>query len=146
VNGEHVDAITTVMKVGYAHFAFDGKPHRYSQVDGRIVFASIIKNARFNSTNLFIQLLDPDQAETKSHHERRCELEARLFASGEIRKPSLEGCLSTIKTKVPATNSLALAEAEFWTRYTDKFANTSISSDDGKEYVHLRLSQWFSEH
>lgn len=117
-------------------------PYRRLQNGGQTVFASIIHNPRFNQSTLFIQLLDLEQGSAQSHDERRNQLESELFGSGNVSRPSLEGCLSTIKQI--AAGSLDHAEAAFWDRYADKFSQTLMMSANGKEYIRLRLSLWFS--
>lgn len=116
-------------------------PYRLVQDDGRIVVASILDTNPHYGTNLFVQLLPPKQGLALSRDERRSALESALFGRGKGSRPRFEGCFGAFKMKAEKM-TLTDAEAEFWSRYEQRFVEEGLSPELSREYVRLRLSEW----
>jgi len=118
---------------------------RHQQNDGRVVVASTIENPYFGSATLFVQLLPAELGMTLSHHERRKNLEEILFANDVKLQQRVSGLFGAHKPRISVAQlSLDAAIADFWDRNTAKLAETSLNSQNGQEYVALRISEWFS--
>lgn len=115
--------------------------YRRQQHDGKVVVASTIENPYLGSTTLFIQLLTAAKGFAKASEERRRELEEQLFPPGSKLRPQLQGCFGHMKPKV-ASLSIDEAVAAFWDRYHERFKDSSLNSEAGRDYVRLRLEAW----
>jgi Zn-dependent peptidase ImmA (M78 family) len=116
--------------------------YRHERTDGNVIVASTIENPSFGSATLFVQLLPAQLAKNQSSHERRIELEGRLFEADIKLRQQINGYLGYYKSRHGAT-SHAHNVADFWKRYGEKLKNTPLDSASGREYVNLRLSEWF---
>ena len=119
-------------------------PHAYRQQTerGEIVVASTIENPHFGSATLFVQLLPAELGMNLSHHEKRKELEQRLFVGNVKLQQQMSGLMGAHKQRIAGMTE-DQAVAFFWERHHDKLQNTTINSDEGHEYVRLRIGEWF---
>ncbi|TWU04921.1 ImmA/IrrE family metallo-endopeptidase [Stieleria varia] len=117
---------------------------RVEREDGDVIVASIIENHSFGSATMFVQLLPNDIGHNVSHHERRKQLERDLF-EGEVKlQQSMSGYFGALKSRVKQKGwSKAQAQADFWRRYEETLAGTTVDSDEGRAYVDLRIDEWF---
>jgi Zn-dependent peptidase ImmA (M78 family) len=120
----------------------ESKVFRHRQQDGQVVVASIIENPVFGSATLFVQLLPANLAMTESRHERRKQLELELFSSDSKFQQRVAGLFGAHKPRVANLTKFA-AVAEFWKRHEHKLAGTPLDSDTGREYVELRIGDWY---
>ncbi len=115
---------------------------RHPREKGDVIVASTIENPFFGSATLFVQLLPVEVGMTLSRHERRMELEAQLFQNNTILRQQISGCMGIHKSR-RENKTLAESESDFWKRYRERLKNTPLDSKAGREYVKLRLSEWF---
>lgn len=133
-NDTAVDLLTEARKVSPNAF-------RYQRDDGNVIVASTIENPFFGSATLFVQLLPEAMGMNLSHHELRKQLEQALFAGSPNLQPKVSGLLGAHKGRVDGL-SLNEAVALFWERNSAKLAGTSLDSEEGREYVRLRIGEW----
>jgi len=50
--------------------------------------------------------------------------------------------LRALKNRI-AGKTRRQVEEDFWTRHSTKLANTAFDSEMGREYVRLRIAEWF---
>lgn len=118
---------------------------RYHREDGNVIVASIIENPYFGSATLFVQLLPAKLGMSLSNHERRKSLEEVLFLNDVKLQQRVSGLFGAHKLRISAAQlSLDAAIADFWARNAVKLAETSLDSQSGREYVALRIGEWFS--
>lgn len=121
------------------------KAFRHRQKDGNVVVASIIENPYFGSATLFVQLLPSEIGMTLSHPERRKNLEEGLFENDVKLQQRVSGLLGAHKPRIAASQlALDVAVADFWERNAVKLSGTSLDSPNGREYIALRIGEWFS--
>ena len=116
---------------------------RHQREDGNVIVASIIENPYFGSATLFVQLLPAELGMSLSQHERRKQLEAILFLDDVKLQQKVSGLFGAHKPRVSGV-ALAQAIADFWNRNQTKLAGTTLGSQNGREYVELRISEWYS--
>lgn len=109
---------------------------------GDVIVSSLIENPYFGSATLFVQLLSENDGLRQSSIERRKELEGFLYADGSGYRPNLEGCFGAFKGGI-GERTLDEAVAVFEERYREKFKDTSLASKQGREYIRLRITEWF---
>jgi len=107
-----------------------------------IIVASILENPYFGSTTMFVQLLPYDIGQGPSPHERRMQLEAILIGNDVELRNRISGAFGFLKTKI-AEKTRQQVEEDFWTRHATKLAGTPFDSPLGREYVSLRVAEWF---
>lgn len=115
---------------------------RQKRSEGDVIVASTIENPFFGSATLFVQLLPAEVGMNLSHHEKRKQLEQELFA-GEVKlQQRLSGLFGAHKNRI---HGMTLNEAidSFWERNRIKLKDTPVNSKQGREYVWLRISEWF---
>ena len=117
-------------------------PVRRPTKNGDVIVASTIENPNFGSATLFVQLLPANLGMKLSSDERRRELEGILFANNVKLHQQVSGVMGYHKTR-KEHKTLAESEADFWKRYRERLKNTPLDSKAGREYVKLRLSEWF---
>ncbi len=115
---------------------------RHQRKQGDVIVASSIENPYFGSVTLFVQLLPHEQGMKISRPERRKALEAVLFAGGAKLQQRVSGLIGAHKGRI-SEMSEQQALGDFWGRNLKKLANTPLNSDDGREYIRLRISEWF---
>jgi IrrE N-terminal-like domain len=116
--------------------------YRYTRPKGDVIVASTIENPYFGSATLFVQLLPAEIGLNRSHHERRGDLERVLFANNTKLQQQLSGLLGAHKQRIVGM-SVQEAVESFWERNKEKLRGTSIGSKEGREYVKLRIGEWF---
>jgi len=117
---------------------------RHQRSDGNVIVASIIENPYFGSATLFVQLLPAELGMSLSHHEGRKNLEDVLFVNDVKLQQRVSGLFGAHKPRISVAKlSLAAAIVDFWDRNTAKLAGTSFDSQDGRDYVALRIGEWF---
>ena len=109
---------------------------------GEVIVASIIENPFIGSAALFLQLLPSELGMKLSRNERRRELEGHLFANNKPFYHRVSGMMGFHKTRLE-NKTPADSEADFWRRYREVLKNSSLDSNAGREYVKLRVSEWF---
>ena len=119
-------------------------PHayRHQREQGDVVIASTIENPYFGSATLFVQLLPAELGMNLSHHEKRRQLEQQLFAGNVKLQQQMSGLMGAHKQRIVGMTE-EQAVALFWKRNQDKLQNTTINSEKGREYVRLRIREWF---
>lgn len=118
---------------------------RHHREDGNVIVASIIENPYFGSATLFVQLLPAELGISLSNHERRKSLEEVLFLNDVKLQQRVSGLFGAHKPRISVAQlSLDAAIADFWQRNTVKLTGTSLDSQSGREYVALRIGEWFS--
>jgi len=119
-----------------------GTAYRRQRPDGKAIVASTIENPAFGSATLFVQLLPAELGMNLTYHERRKQLEQRLFKNDERLRQSMSGMMGAHKPRVAAM-TFEQAIDDFWERHHDRLQGTTIDSTDGREYVRLRIGEWF---
>jgi hypothetical protein len=109
---------------------------------GDVVVASTIENPSFGTATLFVQLLPAEVGMKITRAERRKALEEELFENELILQQRVSGLMGAHKNRL-ANSTLSECEADFWKRYRQTLKNTPLDSKAGREYVKLRLSEWF---
>ncbi|QDV56877.1 ImmA/IrrE family metallo-endopeptidase [Rosistilla oblonga] len=127
--------------------AIAAKPQlaRSDNGDGKINVCSLLETQYYQL--LLVQLLSPEDAVIESAEETRRRLAERVFGSDESFQQSVAALLGNVKKKC---SGKTLNEAVAWfeetyvgTKYTgDRYER--LSSDEGREYVRIHLSRWFS--
>jgi len=107
-----------------------------------VIVSSLIENPYFGSATLFVQLLSEKDGFRQSSIERRQELEEYLYADGSNFRASLDGCFGAFKERF-GERTLDEAVAEFENRYEKKFKDTKLATKQGREYIKLRITEWF---
>jgi Zn-dependent peptidase ImmA (M78 family) len=115
---------------------------RRAWTGGDVIIASIIENRLFGTAALFVQVLPAQLGMNLSPHERRIQLEHFFFQNDTELRNQVSGFFGYYKSNRSA-KTMAEAVVEFWKRYGDKLKNTPLDSAVGREYVNLRLSEWF---
>ncbi len=115
---------------------------RYERDDGNIVVGSIIENPYFGSATLFVQLLPKEVGLQTSHHERRKQLEVLLFSEEMKLQQRLSGCFGAHKGRIASMTKVEAIQT-FWERYEGLLEHSTIDSIAGREYVELRIGEWF---
>lgn len=110
--------------------------------DGTFAVASILENERFGTTTLFVQLLPVLIANNVTTDERRRELEAKLFEGNGVLSRSMSGYIGALKNRISGKSPQEV-EQDFWSRYSATLEATTINSEEGREYVRLRIGQWY---
>lgn len=116
--------------------------YRFTRPQGDVIVASKIENPYFGSATLFVQLLPAEIGLKRSHHERRCDLERVLFADNPKLQQQLSGLLGAHKQRISGMSQQAAVE-NFWDRNQEKLRGTAIGSQEGREYIKLRIREWF---
>jgi len=109
---------------------------------GDVIVASSIENRYFGSATLFVQLLPLQLGLNRSREETRRELEDSMFGSDTSLRNRVSGLVGYHKNLITGM-SLEEAEALFWDRNETKLKDTPLNSEMGREYMHLRISEWF---
>lgn len=118
---------------------------RHTREDGNVIVASIIENPYFGSATMFVQLLPAEHGMSLSNYERRKSLEDVLFLNDAKLQQRVSGLLGAHKPRISAAGlSLNAAIADFWARNVGTLAGTSLDSQSGREYVSLRIGEWFA--
>ena len=110
--------------------------------DGTFAVASTIENNFFDTATLFVQVLPEEIANNVTSDERRKELEAILFVDNKKLFRSMTGYIGALKNRINGKTQIEV-EFDFWERYTDKLSSTTMDSAEGREYVALRIGQWY---
>jgi len=121
-------------------------PHgvfRSDQGDGTTVVASTIENDHFDSATLFVQILPALVGNSVTREERRKALEAVLLPNDAKTRGRISGLIGTYRQRTHKFSSVDEAERDFWKRNQAKLKGTKLNSDEGREYVRLRLEQWY---
>lgn len=116
--------------------------YRLPRDDGNTIVASILANPAFGSATLFVQLLPTSLGMQPSHHEKRRRLETELFANNAKLQQQMSGLFGAHKGKIDGL-SMSQAINLFWERNRTKVANTTVDSAIGREYVELRIGEWY---
>lgn len=119
-------------------------PHgvlRLRQRDATVV-ASTIEKSFFDSATLFVQVLPEKIANNVTSDERRKGLEAILYSETSELKTSMEGRFGALRNRIEGKTP-AQVENDFWQRYLKILSTTELNSDEGREYVRLRINQWY---
>jgi Zn-dependent peptidase ImmA (M78 family) len=135
--------MTGAEAVGYLRGARDAAPkaHRVEQ-ENDVVVASILENPYFGSTTMFVQLLPTDVGLSLSRHEKRARFEAMLFRDDAKLQQRMSGYMGALKTRI-AGKSIEEVEQDFWGRYRETLKSTTLNTVEGREYVRLRIEEWF---
>jgi hypothetical protein len=116
--------------------------YRFEREEGDVIVGSIIENPNFGSATLFVQLLPKSLAMNISHHERKEQLERILFDNNPNLRSRVSGFFGGNKVRLSRlTKSQAIQD--FWSRYKDTFRDTIMDSDEGREYISIRIGEWF---
>lgn len=116
--------------------------YRFEREEGDVIVGSIIENPNFGSATLFVQLLPKSLAMNISHHERKEQLERILFDNNPNLRSRVSGFFGGNKVRLSRlTKSQAIQD--FWSRYEDTFRDTIMDSDEGREYISIRIGEWF---
>jgi Zn-dependent peptidase ImmA (M78 family) len=118
------------------------KAFRHTRKGGDVIVASTIENPFFGTATLFVQLLPKEVGMKLSRDERRKVLEDQLFADDTRFCQQVSGIMGFHKNR-RENKTLAQSEADFWKRYRQSLKNSRLDSAAGREYVKLRLSEWF---
>lgn len=116
--------------------------YRVDQGNGTIAVASTIENSFFDSTTLFVQVLSGDTGNIITSYERRKDLESLLLADHPKLAAAMTGYIGALKNRIVG-KSPSEVEQDFWTRYRDTLADTPLNSEAGREYVRIRIQQWY---
>lgn len=120
-------------------------PMAFRQVctdNGDVVVASTIENPGFGTATLFVQRLPEAEGMRFSHYERRKILESELFKDEIMLRHRVSGLLGAHKNR-SANQTAAESESDFWQRNLETLRSTSLNSKKGREYIRLRISEWF---
>ena len=112
--------------------------YRFEHED-TIGVASLLENPTLGSATLFVQLLPKGIGNRKSKAERRLELEAILLANDDELRNRLSGYFGAFKPQIKGMH-IENAVTKFWNRYNSKLSGTTLISEEGREYVHLRIT------
>jgi hypothetical protein len=126
--------------------ARNSAPTAYREVcddNGDIVVASTIENPSFGSATLFVQRLPAAVGMKVSRDERRRILESELLADDPKLRQRLSGLMGAHKNRT-ANRTQAESETDFWKRNFQTLKDTPVVSKKGREYVRLRINEWFS--
>lgn len=115
---------------------------RKNSTDGDVVVASTIENPGYGTATLFVQLLPAKHGMKLSHHEKRRQLESRLFADDVKLQQRMSGFFGAHKNRIKGKTRQD-AEQDFWVRYGDALSDTVVNSKVGREYVRLRVGEWY---
>jgi len=116
--------------------------YRFEREEGDVIVGSIIENPNFGSATLFVQLLPKSLAMNVSHHERKEQLERILFDNNPNLRNRVSGFFGGNKVRLSRlTKSQAIQD--FWSRYEDTLRDTIMDSDEGREYISIRIGEWF---
>ena len=115
---------------------------RQQRPQGDVVVASTIENPYFGSATLFVQLLPKEIGLNLSHHEKRKQLEQLLFSHDVKLQQRMSGCIGALKNRIEGKTQKQVEE-DFWSRYRETLKNTAMDSKVGREYVRLRIREWF---
>jgi hypothetical protein len=77
-----------------------------------------------------------------SPHEKRKELESILFASNPKLMQRMSGFIGALKNRIRGKTKQEV-EADFWNRYRETLQGTPMNSVEGRQYVRLRIEEWF---
>ncbi len=132
------------VKLRFMAFEAAPTPVRAPNNDGNIVVASIIDAQGYYSA-LFLQLLPPDLANSKTREEQLAELiRGRVFGTDYSFQQSVASCLGHIRNKY-AQFTVSQALSEFDGQYTSQkwslLRQQLLMSPDGREYLKLELSK-----
>lgn len=118
---------------------------RQMQADGTAIVASIIENPLFGSATVFVQRIPAELGLSLSHHEQRQQLEEVLFRGEAKLLQQVSGLLGAHKNRIlTARLSRDDAIADFWQRNAARLSATSLDSEIGRDYVALRIAEWYS--
>jgi len=115
---------------------------RRKRSQGDVIVASTIENPYFGSATLFVQLLPAGVGLNLSRQERRKQLELSLFASDAKLQQRMSGLMGAHKPRIVGMTE-EQAVALFWKRNHEKLHSSPINTNEGREYVRLRISEWF---
>ncbi len=116
--------------------------YRFERDEGDVIVGSIIENSNFGSATLFVQLLPKSLAINVSHHERKDQLERVLFENDSGLRNRVSGFLGGNKVRLSKlTKSQAIQD--FWRHYEGVLRDTIMNSDEGREYISIRIKEWF---
>lgn len=125
--------------------ARNASPMAYREVchdNGDVVVASTIENPSFGSATLFVQRLPATVGNNLSWEEQRKILELELLGDNVKLRQRLSGLLGAHKNRT-THKTAEESEVDFWNRNHEKLRSTPINSEIGREYVRLRISEWF---
>jgi hypothetical protein len=118
---------------------------RQMQADGTAIVASIIENPLFSSATVFVLRIPAELGLSLSHHEQRQQLEELLFRGDTKLLQQVSGLLGAHKNRIlTARPSRDAAIADFWQRNAARLSATSLDSEIGRDYVALRIAEWYS--
>jgi Zn-dependent peptidase ImmA (M78 family) len=121
------------------------KAYRQMQPDGTAIVASIIENPHLGSATVFVQRIPAELGLSLSHHERRQQLEELLFRGDTKLLQQVSGLLGAHKNRIlTAKPSRDAAIADFWQRNAARLSATTLNSEIGRDYVALRIADWYS--
>ena len=120
----------------------DPNAFRADYQSDKTIVASVLLNPYFGSSTLFVQLLPREHGQTLSVDEKRKQFEERHLNSDIAFRNRLSGILGAFKPKC-ADLSLSEAVALFWENNEERLASSCINSMEGREYIALRIGQWY---
>lgn len=124
------------------------KPARFPREEHRdVIVASILDNPYLDMKTVFLQIVGEEHGLKKLDEEVVKDLEQYLLANAREFQPSLQGCFSSMKSRV---EGLSLAEAVklFNERYLNdttrwnELLRSRLASSKGQDYIRLRLKAW----
>jgi len=118
--------------------------YRHQQEDGQVITASILGDPA--SPVLFVQLLPDSIASQKTDGEAIREAADWLFGKDHHFRCSVNGCISSFKTKHAQTMSLEEAVNAFIDKHSSRWGRPhrqKLESLRGRHYLSLRLAEWF---
>ncbi|HRA88609.1 MAG TPA: ImmA/IrrE family metallo-endopeptidase [Planctomycetaceae bacterium] len=124
--------------------AQESAPHafRFDEGDGTTTVAAVIENGFFDTATLLVQRLPSGKAQNVTSDERRKQLEELLFGDDEQLSRSMTGYVGALKNRMTGRTADQV-EADFWQRYEQTLNSTRMNSAEGREYIRLRISQWY---
>jgi Zn-dependent peptidase ImmA (M78 family) len=114
---------------------------------GDVLCAVLLSNPHLSSQTVFSQVLRRNDDTAESLELTTSFLEARLLLGYESLKPSLEGCMSSMKGRVAQLSNeeaLTLFSGRYLkspTRWPEEFC-ARLRTADGQRYLQLRLEIW----
>lgn len=115
---------------------------RIDEGDGTTTVAAVIENGLFDTATLLVQRLPSGKAQNLTSDERRKQLEELLFGDDLQLTRRMNGYVGALKNRMTGRTAEQL-EADFWQRYQQTLDPTPMNSTEGREYIRLRISQWY---
>ncbi len=116
--------------------------YRFEREEGDVIVGSIIENPHFGSATMFVQLLPKSLGLNVSHHERKEQLERFLFENDPKLQQRMSGFFGGSKVRLSKLTKTKAIQ-DFWSRYQNDLSNTIVDSDEGREYISIRIGEWF---